>query len=86
MSDDMNSYKDFAYTFDSKSSTSKITKLSATVSVGLNGLAGKPNISQCESEGWICDPRTPIKKYSALLFKLAGIRHSLLQQLNKEFN
>ena len=63
-----------------------MTKLTTSVSIGLSGLAGKPNISSTESEGWIADPRTPVKKYAALLFKLAGIRHQLLQQLNREFN
>ena len=76
-------YSDNAYTYNSTSS--KMTKLTTTVSVGWSGLAGKPSISSNESDGWIVDPRTPVKKFSALLFKLAGIRHQLLQQLNKEF-
>lgn len=46
-----------------------------TVSVGLCGLAGKPNLSMNESEAWIVDPRTPVKKFAALIFKLANIRH-----------
>ena len=73
------SVSEFKCTFGSRSSTSKMTKLTTTISVGLNGLAGKPGISQSESESWIVDPRTPIKKFSALLFKLAGIRQALLQ-------
>ena len=70
---------EFKYTLGSRSSASKLTKLTTTVTIGLNGKAGKPGISQSESESWICDPRTPIKKFSALLFKLAGIRQALLQ-------
>lgn len=48
--------------------------ITATVSVGLCGLAGKPKISMAEYEAWIMDPRTPIKKFAALLFKLANVR------------
>ena len=45
LSEDRNTYSEFAFTFNSKSSASQMTKLSTTVSVGLNGLAGKPKIS-----------------------------------------
>ena len=59
--------------------------MTATVSVGLCGLAGKPNISMNESEAWIMDPRTPIKKFAALLFKLANIRSLVFKKIQKEF-
>ena len=74
-------------TFDEKKSNiSNLTKVSTTVQIGLNGLAGKPEITSNESEGWIIDPRTPIKKFSALLYKLASVRHMLFEQLNREFS
>jgi len=50
------------------------SRITQNVSIGLCGLAGKPKISMCESEAWIMDPRTPIKKFAALLFKLANVR------------
>lgn len=56
------------------------------MSVGLCGLAGKPNLSMNESEAWIVDPRTPVKKFAALIFKLANIRHQVHKQITKEFN
>lgn len=59
--------------------------MTATVSVGLCGLAGRPNITMNESEAWIMDPRTPVKKFAALLFKLANIRGQVFKQLQKEF-
>ena len=61
------------------------SKLTTTVSVGLCGLAGRPNITMSESEAWIMDPRTPIKKFAALIFKLANIRNQIFKQLQKEF-
>jgi hypothetical protein len=60
--------------------------ITATVSVGLCGLAGKPKISMAEYEAWIMDPRTPIKKFAALLFKLANVRQQIFRQLQKEFS
>lgn len=59
--------------------------ITVNVSVGLCGLAGKPKISMAESEAWIMDPRTPIKKFAALLFKLANVRQQVFRQLQKEF-
>lgn len=59
--------------------------MTATVSVGLCGLAGRPNITMNECEAWIMDPRTPVKKFAALLFKLANIRHQVFKQLQREF-
>ena len=50
------------------------SRITQSVSVGLCGLAGKPKISMNESEAWIMDPRTPVKKFAALLFKLANVR------------
>ena len=32
------------------------------------------------------DPRTPIKKFAALLFKLANVRQQIFRQLQKEFS
>ena len=55
------------------------SKLTTTVSVGLCGLAGRPNITMSESEAWIMDPRTPIKKFAALIFKLASIRNQIFK-------
>ena len=31
------------------------------------------------------DPRTPIKKFAALLFKLANVRQQIFKQLRREF-
>ena len=31
------------------------------------------------------DPRTPVKKFSALLFKLANVRQQVFKQLQDEF-
>lgn len=59
--------------------------ITTSISVGLCGLAGRPKISLCESEAWIMDPRTPVKKFAALLFKLANVRQQIHRQLNKEF-
>jgi hypothetical protein len=39
-----------------------------------------------ESESWIVDPRTPVKKFASLLFKLANIRHQVFKQIAKEFS
>ena len=61
------------------------SKLTTNVEVGLCGLAGKPKLSMNESEGWIVDPRTPIKKFAALLFKLANVRQQIFKQLQREF-
>ena len=36
---------EFKYTLGSRSSASKLTKLTTTVTIGLNGKAGKPGIS-----------------------------------------
>ena len=58
--------------------------LTSTVSIGLCGLAGKPNLSMNESEQWIIDPRTPIKKFANLLFKLASVRQQINKQLVKD--
>ena len=38
-----------------------------------------------DSEAWITDPRTPIKKFASLLFKLAHIRKQVFKQIHKEF-
>lgn len=59
----------------SASGSSFNSSMTATVSIGLCGLAGKPNLSMNESESWIVDPRTPVKKFASLIFKLANIRH-----------
>jgi len=70
----------------SASGSSFNSGLTATVSIGLCGLAGKPNLTMNESESWIVDPRTPVKKFASLLFKLANIRHQVFKQISKEFN
>lgn len=58
----------------SESSYGGGSHVTMNISVGLSGLAGKPNLSMNESEQWIMDPRTPVKKFANLLFKLASIR------------
>ena len=70
----------------SASGSSFNSGVTATVSVGLCGLAGKPNLSMNESEAWIIDPRTPVKKFAALLFKLANVRNQIFKQITREFN
>ena len=69
----------------SHSGSSFKSDITQDISVGLCGLAGKPRISMSESEAWIMDPRTPIKKFAALLFKLANVRKQIFKQLQKEF-
>lgn len=69
----------------SASGGSRVSHLTSNVSVGLSGLAGKPNITMNDSEAWITDPRTPIRKFASLLFKLANIRKLIFKQLAKEF-
>lgn len=61
------------------------SSVTQTVTIGLCGLAGRPNLSMNESEAWILDPRTPMKKFGALLFKLANIRQQIFKQINREF-
>jgi len=49
------------------------------ISIGLSGLAGRPKFEVMgDAEQWITDPRSPIKKFSALLFNLSGMRYKLL--------
>ena len=60
------------------------SQLTSTVSVGLCGLAGRPNLSMNESESWITDPRTPCKKFANLLFKLSSIRKQIYKQIAKD--